>query len=99
MSQTFYPHPVEVRFVEDSSLLFEKRMVGVTGNIYTGFANFEDRPFLLRVLRPKDIFADVGTNVGVHTVLASNIFNSKGQEAIIIELNGTGEFYGHSLWY
>jgi FkbM family methyltransferase len=57
--------------VEDSILIIEKGMAGATGNIYTGLLEFEDMGFLLHVLRPGDIFADIGANVGVYTILAA----------------------------
>lgn len=71
ISQSLYRRPVKRRFVSESFLVIEKGMVGATGNIYTGMAEFEDMAFLLHVLRPDDIFVDAGANVGAYTILAS----------------------------
>jgi FkbM family methyltransferase len=57
-------------------------MTGATGNIYTGLLEFEDMGFLLHVLRPGDVFADVGANVGVYTILAAK---NAGAKVIAIE--------------
>jgi FkbM family methyltransferase len=46
-------------------------LTGVTGNIYFGLHEFEDMSFTLHMLRPKDLFIDVGANCGSYTVLAS----------------------------
>ena len=59
-----------VPFVNQSRLLITPGMTGATGNIYTGLHEFEDMAFLLHVLRPEDLFVDVGANVGSYTVLA-----------------------------
>ena len=57
-------------------------MTGATGNIYCGLHEFVDMGFLLHLLRPGDLFVDVGANVGSYTVLASAVC---GAEAIAIE--------------
>jgi hypothetical protein len=44
-------------------------MTGLTGNIYAGLHEFADMAFLLHFLRPSDVFADVGANVGSYTNL------------------------------
>lgn len=69
--QSFNSHPVKHQFVSDSILVVEKGMVGATGNIYTGLAEFEDMAFILHVLRQDDLFVDAGANVGAYTILAS----------------------------
>jgi FkbM family methyltransferase len=61
---------VAVPFVNQSRLLVSPGMTGATGNIYTGLHEFEDMAFLLHILRPEDLFVDVGANVGSYTVLA-----------------------------
>jgi len=71
IGQQLRPRPVTCPFVDDSVLVVEKGMAGATGNIYTGLLEFEDMGFLLHVLRPEDVFADVGANVGVYTILAA----------------------------
>lgn len=57
-------------------------MTGATGNIYCGLHEFVDMAFVLHLLRPGDLFVDVGANVGSYTVLASAVC---GAETIAIE--------------
>ncbi len=45
-------------------------MVGATGNLYAGLHEFNDMGFLLHLIRPTDVFFDIGANVGTYTVLA-----------------------------
>lgn len=74
--------PVSVPFVNESRLLVQTGMTGATGNIYNGLHEFEDMAFLLHFLRPKDLFLDIGSNVGSYTVLASAVV---GSQSISIE--------------
>ena len=48
-------------------------MTGVTGELYTGLLEFEDSLFTLHLLRPGELFADVGANAGTYSLLASKI--------------------------
>ena len=48
-------------------------MTGATGNIYAGLHEFADMMLPLHLLRPGDLFLDVGANVGSYTVLASGV--------------------------
>jgi FkbM family methyltransferase len=52
-------------------------MTGATGNIYCGLHEFVEMAFLLHLLRPGDLFLDVGANVGSYTVLASKVCLAK----------------------
>jgi len=65
--------PVVLPFVEDSVLVVERGMTGATGNIYCGLHEFADMAFVLHVLRPDDLFVDVGANIGSYTVLAAKV--------------------------
>ena len=76
------PYPVLHPFVEGSKLLVQKGMAGATGNVYAGLHEFEDMAFMLHLLRPGDTFADVGSNVGAYTVLASAV---AGANSVAIE--------------
>jgi len=80
--QRMRPGPQQMSLVEDSILIVEKGMEGATGNIYTGLLEFEDMAFLLHILRREDVFADVGANVGVYTILAAK---NAGADVISIE--------------
>lgn len=64
---------VIVPFVNGTKLAARRGMYGATGNIYVGLHEFEDMAFVLHVLRPGELFVDVGANVGSYTVLASGV--------------------------
>jgi FkbM family methyltransferase len=67
------PGPIAVDFVASARLLVSRGMTGATGNIYVGLHEFEDMAFLLHLLRPTDLFVDVGANVGSYTILAAAV--------------------------
>jgi FkbM family methyltransferase len=71
-----------LQFVENSRLLAQPGMTGATGNIYCGLHEPNDMGFLLHFLREKDLFMDVGANIGSYTVLASGVI---GAETICFE--------------
>lgn len=74
--------PVILPFVRDSVLVVENGMTGATGNWYCGLHEFQDMAFVLHLLRPDDLFVDIGANVGSYTVLASKV---AGSQSISIE--------------
>ncbi len=77
-------------WVGGSRLVARNGMTGATGNIYCGLHEFVDMAFLLHLLRPGDLFVDVGANVGSYTVLASAVC---GALSIAIEPDpGTGQW-------
>ncbi|MCO5937086.1 FkbM family methyltransferase [Mucilaginibacter sp. RB4R14] len=63
--------PVVHQFTKNSKLWVWKGLTGATGNIYCGLHDFEDMAFLLHLLRPNDLFIDIGANIGSYTMLAS----------------------------
>lgn len=71
ISSRLMPYPVIYPFTVKSKLIVQKGMSGATGNLYCGLHEFHDMAFLLHLLRPGDLFVDVGANVGGYTVLAS----------------------------
>jgi FkbM family methyltransferase len=73
---------VVFNWVEGSKLVARNGMTGATGNIYCGLHEFVDMAFLLHLLRPGDLFVDVGANIGSYTVLASAVC---GARSIAIE--------------
>jgi FkbM family methyltransferase len=73
---------VVVPWIGDARLAVRNGMTGATGNIYCGLHEFADMAFVLHVLRPADLFVDVGANVGSYTVLASKVC---GASSIAIE--------------
>jgi FkbM family methyltransferase len=66
-------HQVEFAWIGGSKHVARNGMAGVTGNIYCGLHEFADMAFLLHLLRPKDLFVDVGANIGSYTILASAV--------------------------
>jgi FkbM family methyltransferase len=68
---------VVVPFVNQSHLQVSRGMTGLTGNIYCGLHEFESMGFLLHLLRPDDLFVDVGANAGSYTVLAGKAIGSR----------------------
>ena len=58
-------------FVNDSKIIAIPGRWGTEANALCGMHDFSDMGFLLHLLRPTDLFCDVGANVGEYTVLAS----------------------------
>lgn len=80
---------VEVPWVSGARLVARRGMTGATGNIYCGLHEFADMGFTLHLLRPADVFVDIGANVGSYTVLAGAVC---GSDVIAIEPDpGTAE--------
>jgi FkbM family methyltransferase len=69
--------PVVMPFVENTSLLMEQGMTGATVNWYCGLYELDEMAFLLHALRPADLFADIGANVGSYSVLAGGVVGSR----------------------
>lgn len=60
-----------MQWTSNTKLWLAPGLRGATGNHYCGLHEFEDMSFLLHLLRPRDVFADIGANVGTYTILAS----------------------------
>lgn len=71
-----------VGWIGNTVLMARKRMTGATGNIYYGLHEFEEMGFLIHLLRPEDLFVDVGANIGSYTILAASVC---GAEVIAFE--------------
>lgn len=65
------------KFATVLTVLVNKGQTGMTGNLYTGLHEFEDMGFLLHFLRPQDLFADAGANVGSYSLLASGVAGAR----------------------
>lgn len=70
------------KYTPNSKLLLINGFQAVTGNYYFGISDADVMPFLLHLLRPKDLFIDMGANGGAYTVLASA---EKGAYTVSIE--------------
>jgi FkbM family methyltransferase len=68
---------VEIDWIEGSKLVARNGMTGATGNIYCGLHEFADMAFLLHLLKPGDLFVDIGANIGSYTVLASAVCEAR----------------------
>lgn len=64
-------YPIIYNLTGNSKIVVSKGLTGATGNLYCGLLEFDDMMFLLHFLRAEDLFYDIGSNVGVYTVLAS----------------------------
>jgi FkbM family methyltransferase len=77
-------HEVVVEWVDGTRLVARNGMTGATGNVYCGLHEYADMSFVLHLLRPGDLFVDVGANIGSYTVLASGVC---GARTLAIEPN------------
>lgn len=68
---------IQVDWVGGSKLCARNGMTGATGNIYCGLHEFPEMGFALHLLRPGDLFLDVGANIGSYTVLASKVCGAR----------------------
>ena len=68
-------------YINDSRLLVTRGMTDATGNFYCGLHEQDEMGFALHVLRPGDVFVDIGANVGSYTVLAARL----GARVVAIE--------------
>ena len=71
------PGDIAVSFPDQTRLLISPRMKGAAHFISPGLCEFEEMCFVAHFLRPGDLFADVGANVGAYTVLASGIAQAR----------------------
>lgn len=51
----------------------------IARGLYEGFYEGPERAFLLKYLRPADVFYDIGANVGLYSVLAATAIGSQGR--------------------
>jgi len=77
IKQRVNPSPVIYTFGGKAKLIIAKGMTGATGNLYTGLHEFNDMAFVLHLLREKDLFVDIGANVGSYTILASAVQHAR----------------------
>ena len=74
--------PAVVPLTARTSRVLERGMTGATENFDCGLREFEDMAFLIDLLRPGDLFMDIGANVGTYTVLAAG---HCGARAVAVE--------------
>lgn len=71
------PGPIALPFVEGTRLFATRGMTGATGNWYCGLHEAAEMGFLLHLLRPGDLFLDVGANVGAFTVMGAGAVGAR----------------------
>lgn len=76
------PGPVVFEFVTPARLYAQPGLTAATGNLYVGLQEFEEMAFTLHFLRPGDLFADVGANLGAYAILGSVV---AGAECVAFE--------------
>jgi FkbM family methyltransferase len=64
-------------WINETKFFVTNGETGLTGNIYVGLHEFNDMGFLLHVLKPGDLFIDIGSNSGSYTILASGAVGAK----------------------
>lgn len=67
---------VIINWIGGIRLVVAPGMTGVTGELYTGLLEFEDSLFTLHLLRPEELFVDVGANAGTYSLLAAKLAKS-----------------------
>jgi FkbM family methyltransferase len=78
ISSRLAPGSVLVDWVDHAKFIASPGERGLTCNIYSGLYEFQDMAYLLHVLRPEDVFVDVGANVGSYTILACGVAGARG---------------------
>jgi FkbM family methyltransferase len=68
---------IEFQWIEGAKLIVSRGMTGATGNIYCGLHEFVEMGFVLHLLRPNDLFLDLGANIGSYTILAARVCNAR----------------------
>ena len=66
-----------LQWVGGQRLAIKHGMAAATANIYVGLYEFADMMPALHFLRERDLFLDIGANVGTYTVLASGVCRAK----------------------
>lgn len=72
------PGEVCVELANGTRLLVPPHMKGAAHFIYPGMNEFDEMAFVLHFLRPDDLFADIGANIGAYTVLAAAGIGARG---------------------
>ena len=93
---------VTVPWIGRTKLIAQRGLTSVSANVYTGLDEVESMAFAAHLLRPGDLFVDIGANAGVYTVLAAAVAGSRviaaepvtvSSETLVrnVALNGIGD--------
>ncbi len=77
LSQAIAVRPKVFKWIKGLKFYAEKGDAGLVGNIYYKLMDYEDSMFLMDHLKEKDLFVDVGANLGHYTMLASGVCKAK----------------------
>ena len=66
---------IKYNWIGNLAFYASKGDAGIVANIYYGLHEFNESMFILHYLREKDVFLDIGANVGHYSLLASGIKN------------------------
>ena len=72
------PGQIIHEWVNGARIIVRPGETGVTGNMYCRLHDFADMGYLLHVLRPDDLFVDIGANAGSYTILACAAKGARG---------------------
>lgn len=71
------PGEVCVEYPNNTRLLVSPHMKGAAHYITPRLFEFEDMSFVMHMLRPDELFVDVGANVGVFSILAAGVAKAR----------------------
>jgi FkbM family methyltransferase len=71
LSHIFNPYPIIYPYTNKCRLIIKKGMAGATGNLYCGLHEYQEMFLLLHLLRPNDLFVDIGANIGSYSILSA----------------------------
>lgn len=75
-------HPMVVPFVNDLRVVASTGAGSAVGVVHYGLEEYTDMAFCAHLLRPGDVFVDVGASIGTYTLLASGV---AGADALAFE--------------
>lgn len=72
------PKPIVFEWMPGVRAILRRGDTGMTQNLYCGLHDFHDMAYLLHMLSEKDLFIDIGANVGAYTLLACGAKGARG---------------------
>lgn len=81
VGQTFFRRAKKHHWINGTKIFCKRGLVSANANLYCGLSEPNEMLYMLHLLRPGDMFIDVGANVGAYTILAA----SMGAKIISIE--------------
>jgi FkbM family methyltransferase len=72
------PGEVVYEWMDGIRFIVRKGETGLVESIYTGLLEFEEMAFFLHYIDDKDLFIDVGSNVGTYSLLCCGVKKARG---------------------